>query len=81
MNKADEIISFLESKKSRNMGQITLYVKTGVCTIQKRGEGNFIIYFFDGKNSKLGLDIKESNRFLKMNKEQLLNFLNTDLDE
>jgi hypothetical protein len=81
MNKVDEIINRLESKEQRNMGQVTLYVKTGVCKIQKRGKDNFVIYFFDGKDSKLGIDIREANRFLKVNKEQLLNFLNTDLDE
>jgi len=81
MSKSEEIINFLESKTSRNMGQTTLYVKNGVCIIQKRGEGNFVVYLFDNKNSKLGLDIKEANRFLKMNKEQLLDFLNNELDE
>ncbi|GIW21711.1 MAG: hypothetical protein KatS3mg068_0718 [Candidatus Sericytochromatia bacterium] len=81
MNKVEEIINFLESKKERNMGQVTLYVKTGVCKIQKRGEGNFIVYFFDNKLSKLGLDIKDANRFLRMNKEQLIGFLNSELDE
>jgi hypothetical protein len=75
----NKIIADLDRHVARNMGQKAIYLKTTVGIIQRRGDNNYMLYFFDHKDSLTGLDIRESNRFQNFTREELINFLNEEL--
>lgn len=71
----EQIINDLENYNHRNMGQFTLAINNVPVKIQRRGVGNYVMYFFENKKNFDGLDIKLATKFMKLNKEELEKFL------
>jgi hypothetical protein len=79
--KVNAIISELERNSASNTGQKSVYLNDSVAIIQRRVANNYIIYFFDDKDSLLELDIRDSSHSQNFTREELFSFLNKELAE
>jgi hypothetical protein len=75
------IIEALDNHFTSNMGQKSVYLKNTIAVIQRREPNNYMVYFFDNKDSLLNIEIREATRFQKFTREELINFLDEELVE
>jgi hypothetical protein len=79
--RVNTIIASLDRHFTTNMGQKSVYLKNTIAVLQRRDDNNYLVYFFDNKDSILELDIKESTGFRKFTRDNLISFLNEELVE
>ena len=81
-DRINQIVAVLDKWDSlQNTGQKSVYLKAGVAALQRRDNNNYMAYIFDGRESILGLDIRDAKKFQRFTKDDLIKFLDEELVE